>query len=203
MPDNCTVYHRAAGCGVCEFLRSPWLTSLVDPVRSTLAPFLVYHSSRRYLVPLAPHLRLHLPAPDTASLNVLTIVSSFVRAFRFAFFVLSLSLSLHLSLRFLHHTREFFASFRPHAVAPAEIRSADKRESRAHGDLLVESTPVKPRRVNAMGSGFHRRVYLSVVGDVAAANPPTIGIRASNSRCPAAARDTCCFAPIRLPLTTV
>lgn len=56
MPDNCTVYHRAAGCGVCEFLRSPWLTSLVDPfvppsslprplfaLRSTGTRFLLLH----------------------------------------------------------------------------------------------------------------------------------------------------------------
>lgn len=76
MPDNCTVYHRAAGCGVCEFLRSLSLVNFSPAVpRAPLAT--LPHPSRdpplyRYLIAPTP-LHLRIVFPENASLNALTI----------------------------------------------------------------------------------------------------------------------------------
>lgn len=137
MPDNCTVYHRAAGCGVCEFLRSPWLTSLVDPfVPPSSLPrplFALRSTDTRFLL-------LHIFDCISLARNRVSkrfndrfLVRSRVSFQLVSFRVCSPSRVLsRISLSFCFASLVFrLVSSSP----PAEICFADKRESRARGAI--------------------------------------------------------------------
>lgn len=133
MPDNCTVYHRAAGCGVCEFLRSPWLTSLVDPFVPPLSlprPLFAPRSTDTRFLLLHIFDCISLPRNRVSNrFNDRFLGRSRVSFQPVSFRVRSLSRDLsRISLSFCFTSLVFrLVSSSP----PAEICFADKRESRA------------------------------------------------------------------------